>query len=657
MCGFAGFINCRLGSLLRDPWEELEDMASAVAHRGPDDSGIWYDSEGRIGFAHRRLSIIDRSPDGHQPMLSASGRYAIVYNGEIYNFRGIQDELEKADKAPPWRGYSDTEVLLAAIESWGICGALERVSGMFAFALWDRNERVLYLARDRMGEKPLYYGWQNGVFLFGSELKALSRCSLWNGEIDRQALGCFFSHGYIMSPLSIYRDIKKLPAGTYIKMQIDSAGGIRDSWPEPQHYWTLRDAVLEGQRMSFDGGVDDAVDELEVLLRDVVRGQMVSDVPLGAFLSGGIDSSLVVALMQSLSSQPVRTFSIGFDEITYDETAYAGRIARHLGTEHVEFCVSPEEAINVIPQLPSLYDEPFSDSSQIPTYLVSKLARGSVTVSLSGDGADELFGGYDRYRFAGAVWKKVAPIPFAFRRTLGAGLTVTPSWLHEVFFSWARPLIPEHGRGFKLSDKLKKFGEVLKRSKNFDAFYHGVLSYWNPEEVVEGKIVDMTPFYTSTSKEIGLKEYEGRLMYDDAMSYLPDDILVKLDRAAMGVSLETRVPMLDHRVVEFAWRLPLAMKMRQGQGKWILRRVLDRYVPREMFERPKQGFGVPIAAWLKGPLREWAGDLLNERRLRQEGLLRIAPIMKRWKEHLSGRRNWQGSLWNVLMFQSWLRSR
>ena len=623
-------------------------MAQRIAHRGPDDSGVWIDTDAGLALAFRRLSILDLSPAGHQPMVSASGQYVIVFNGEIYNYLQLRRELE-GQGAVAWRGHSDTETLLAGFEAWGVEATLKKTVGMFAIALWDRAERTLYLARDRMGEKPLYYGWQNDVFLFGSELKALRAHPAFRGEIDRDAITLLLRHNCIPAPYSIYQGIRKLLPGTYLKILL----GQRDGEPVP--YWSLREVVEQGQAQPFSGSESEAVTALETHLLEAIGLQMIADVPLGAFLSGGIDSSTIVALMQAQSSQPVKTFTIGSHQEGYNEAEHAKAVARHLGTEHTELYATPNDAMNVIPRLPTLYDEPFSDSSQIPTFLVSQMAKQHVTVSLSGDAGDELFGGYNRYSWASSI-SRMGRIPPPLRKLAAAGLTAFSPRAWDRLYSSVSELLPARLRMALPGDKAHKLADLLAGGGSPEEIYRGLVSHWkDPANVVIGATEPSTTL-TAKSNWPTMHGFEQRMMYLDAISYLPDDILVKVDRAAMGVSLETRVPYLDHRVVQFAWQLPLSMKIRQGQGKWLLRQVLYKYVPKELMERPKMGFGVPIDSWLRGPLRDWAEDLLNESRLRQEGFFNSLPIRKMWAEHLSGHRNLQYPLWDVLTFQAWLES-
>ena len=653
MCGLTGFWQ-PTGCARDEAAATARRMADTLAHRGPDDAGVWVDEAAGLALGHRRLAILDLSPAGHQPMVSASGRFVIAFNGEIYNHRELRAELAKlgaGGAAPAWRGHSDTETLLAAVEAWGIEAALKRSVGMFALALWDRESRTLTLARDRLGEKPLYYGWQRGVLLFGSELKALRAHPAFVGDIDRGALALYFRHNCVPAPYSIYQGIRKLPPGTLWTLTAQQAMTGQASEPVP--YWSLAQVVRAGQQAPFTGSDTDAVEEAQRLIGQAVAGQRVADVPLGAFLSGGIDSSTVVAVMQAQSSRPVKTFTIGFHEGEYNEAQHAAAVARHLGTEHTELYVTPAQARAVIPRLPVLYDEPFADSSQIPTVLVAELARQHVTVCLSGDGGDELFGGYNRYFWADGLWRRLGWMPQGLRAGLARGLTALSPQAWNRLWALAGGVLPRRYRYANAGDKLHKLAEVL-RAHTAEAIYHKLVSHWwAPAELVLGAEEPPTVL-TQPSAWPAVEDFRARMMALDTLTYLPDDILTKVDRAAMGVSLETRVPLLDHRVVEFAWRLPLAMKIRHGQGKWLLRQVLYRYVPQVLVERPKMGFGVPIDHWLRGPLREWAEDLLSERRLRQEGFLRPEPVRRLWEEHLSGRRNWQYLLWDVLMWEAWL---
>lgn len=645
MCGIAGCY--RPGGGARELGAAAADMANALVHRGPDDGGHWVDPRGGIGFGHRRLAVIDLSPEGRQPMVSESGRYVISFNGEIYNFRELRTQLEATGHH--FRGHSDTEVTLAAVEQWGLIEALKRFVGMFAFALWDRRERTLHLARDRLGEKPLYYGWVDGAFLFASELKALRAYGDWQSEIDRDALVLFLRHNYVPAPYSIYKGIHKLLPGTVLTL----GHNIEDESPSPVSYWSAREAVEKGVGTPWSGSATEAVARLDTILRQAVRQQMIADVPLGAFLSGGVDSSAVVALMQAQSPNPVRTFTVGFHEADYNEAEHAKAIAAHLGTDHTELYVTPQEAMNVIPKLPTLYDEPFADSSQIPTYLIARLARQHVTVCLSGDGGDELFGGYNRYFLGRSLWKSVGWIPRALRN-LGSGVLtgISPrAW--DRLFQHTAFLLPRTNELTISGDRAHKLAEILA-VRGPEEMYRALLSHWKtPQSVVIGSKEPGT-ILTDPNQWADVPDFTQRMMYFDLLTYLPDDILVKVDRASMAVSLEARVPLLDHRVVEFAWKVPLAMKMRDDQGKWLLRQVLYKYVPRELVDRPKMGFGVPIGGWLRGPLREWAEALLAEDRLKREEFFNPPPIREKWQEHTSGIRNWQYYLWDILMFQAWL---
>ena len=646
MCGISGFLECNTGNTEDSFKIIIEKMNATLVHRGPDNSGCWYDIEAGIALGHRRLSIIDLSPEGNEPMISASGRYVITYNGEIYNYRELRRELETAGWQ--FRGNSDTEVMLAAFENWGLASSVERFIGMFAFALWDRQERCLSLVRDRLGEKPLYYGWQGNTFLFASELKALRAYPGFHANIDRDAVALLMRYAYIPTPYSIYKGIKKLVPGTILTITRDKPG----HYPQPVPYWSLKQVVEASLAAPYTGSDEETIIHLDDLLSNVIKHQMISDVPLGAFLSGGIDSSTIVAIMQAQSSIPVKTFSIGFYEQAYNEAQYAREVAGYLGTEHTELYVTPEEAMEVIPRLPELYDEPFADSSQIPTHLVAALARQRVAVSLSGDAGDELFGGYNRYFWGRSIWNKVGWLPRPLRFAGAGALRMLPPAVWDKIFIGLESVLPGRFRQRLPGDKVHKLAEILA-VRSPEAMYNSLVSTWkNPEELVIGATEPVTVL-TEPRQWADISDFTLRMMYLDTLSYLPDDILVKVDRACMGVSLESRVPFLDHRVVEFAWQLPLEMKIRNGEGKWILRQVLYKYVPRELIDRPKMGFGVPIDSWLRGPLKEWAEDLINENRLLHEGFFQPEMIKKIWAEHLSGIRNWQYYLWPVLMFQAW----
>jgi asparagine synthase (glutamine-hydrolysing) len=654
MCGLVGFLGGGRGRDARETAAILERMADAIVSRGPDDAGIWSDGAAAIGLAHRRLSILDLSAAGHQPMAGPSGRHVIVFNGEIYNHLDLRRELEQSGLAPGggqgWRGHSDTETLLAGFAAWGIRATVQRCIGMFAFAVWDTQARVLTLGRDRLGEKPLYYGWQGAgdaaCFLFGSDLKALRAHPLCAAEVDRDALCLLMRHNYIPAPHSIYCGISKLPAGCLLTVSLEQRA------PRVDAYWSLAETAVSGVREPFTGSDPEAIDALEDLLKSAVRQQMLADVPLGAFLSGGIDSSAVVALMQAQSERPVKTFSIGFHEPGYNEAEHALAVARHLGADHTELYVTPQEAQDVIPLLPDLYSEPFADASQIPTFLVSQLARRHVTVSLSGDAGDELFAGYGRYLRNSRHWDRIARVPLGLRKLAAGGIRALPPGAWNTMLGPLSPVLPGSLGAAPVGEKLHQGARKLS-ARRIDDLYLQSISRWEPEGLVIGGREPQTCLRGRPLPLEGLDDVQ-RLMVLDALVYLPDDILVKVDRAAMGVSLESRVPFLDHRVVEFAWRIPQSMKLRDGATKWILRQVLYRHVPRELIERPKKGFSVPVGHWLRGPLRDWAESLLDESRLRREGFFDPAPIRRTWAEHLSGRRNAQYPLWGVLMFQAWL---
>lgn len=641
MCGFTGFLD-RSG--FSDGDALLRRMADTIAHRGPDSDGYWVDGEAGVALAHRRLAIIDLSPAGHQPMLSHDGRFVLTYNGEIYNHIDLRRELDERG-ANAWRGHSDTETLLQGFSVWGVPGTLERANGMFAFALWDRADRKLYLARDRMGEKPLYYGVQGKTLLFGSELKALRQHPSWQGGIDRGALSLFLRHSYVPGPYSIYDGIQKLPPGHYLEI----ASGDADM-PEPVAYWDMANKARHGRDRPFEGSPDAGVDALEELLLDAVGIRMAADVPLGAFLSGGYDSSTIVALMQRQSSRPVKTFSIGFSEAEYDEAHHARRVAKHLGTDHTELYATPQDALDQIPILPHHWDEPFADASQIPTLLVSRLARTAVTVSLSGDGGDELFCGYNRYAQGYDVWRRLGRMPRGLRKMVSGALRLAPARAIDK----AMKIAPANLRRMAVGDRLLKLADVLDVEQG-DDFYRALVSHSkDPGSLVLGGHEPPTILSETDPDWPATGDFRDRMMYLDMRSYLPDDILVKVDRASMAVSLESRVPLLDHRVVEFALALPLAHKLRNGGAKWPLRQLLYRYVPREMMERPKTGFGVPIEHWLRGPLRDWADDLLASDRLRREGFLDADAVSRLWSDTRSGRRRTHHHVWDILMFQAWL---
>ena len=648
MCGIAGYITAHAL-----PLSELKKIARrmtvSLVHRGPDDGGIWVDEKPGVSLGHRRLAVLDLSALGHQPMISADGRYVIVYNGEVYNFRGLQRELE--DMGHLFRGGSDTEVILAAVVEWGIQEAVQRFVGMFAFGLWDRTDRKLYLVRDRLGIKPLYYGWaSDGTFLFGSELKAFRTWPGFNNPVDLEALALFFRHNYIPAPYTIYRHIQKLPQGSILVL---SQCDVADRNVKLTTYWSVEDVWKQGIREPWCGTDKDAADALDEALGEAVRMRLVADVPVGAFLSGGIDSSLVAALMQASATKPVRTFTIGFAESEYDEAPHARAVAKHLDTDHTQLYVTPRDAMELIPKIPTFWDEPFADSSQIPTCLVSQMTRDYVTVALSGDGGDELFSGYTRYPETLRLWKMAAHLPGRIRRRAAKCLCMLSPEVLDIIGMPLRPILRRLGAPGPTGRVLRRLGE-LSGPDTFGEFYGWANSHQLPPGgLVPGKD-GVSPAFARAS---GLDKTPWRAMsLLDLITYLPDDILTKVDRASMAFGLEARAPVLDHRVVALAAGLPADLKVKNGERKWLLRQVLYRYVPRELIERPKMGFGVPVAQWLRDPLREWAENLLDEKRLHRQGLLVSDAVRCLWTEHLSGRCNHQYVLWSILMFQAWLET-
>ncbi len=647
MCGLTGLIELRRGVAGPDLRRLARDMADAVTHRGPEDADVWVDEEVGIALGFRRLAIIDLSPAGRQPMISASGRSVIVFNGEVYNAGELRPELEA--RGIDFRGHSDTEVILEACEAWGVAAAVERFIGMFAIAMWDRQERRLYLVRDRLGIKPLYFGQSGQTLFFGSQPKSFFPHPEWRPQIDVAALTEYLRLNYVPNHLCIYKGLRQVAPGGIVTLEDFSpgAGGYKLS---EVLYWDFRTVARNGVRQRYQGDFREATEELDSLLRKAVACRMIADVPLGAFLSGGIDSSTVVAMMQQHSAQPVKTFSIGFDEPDYNEAPHAKVIADNLGTDHHELYVSAAEALAFVEQIPEWFDEPLADNSVIPTYLVSRFARTKVTVSLSGDGGDELFGGYPWYGFGKTLGGRLAVVPFSMRRALAVGFRCLSP---EAWDSLARA-VPRSLRPERLGDRAHKLAAVLDLS-NPDEVYRFLVTQWHDPAAVSPLALEVGDDRWRSSGRADVPDFGERMLYFDTLGYLPDDILTKVDRASMAVSLEARVPILDHRIVEFAWRLPSAFRYRGSETKRILREVLQRYVPRDLFERPKQGFEQPISHWLRGPLRNWAEDLLSERSLSEDGLFNPAPIHKRWSEHLSGRRNWQYPIWNILMFQEWKR--
>jgi asparagine synthase (glutamine-hydrolysing) len=640
MCGIAGIWDRRRKSEPAAVTALAQAMADTLRHRGPDEGDVFADADAWLALGHRRLSIVELSPAGSQPMISSCGRFVISYNGEVYNAAELRPELEAAGRR--FRGHCDTEVIVEGAAVWGVEATVRRLIGMFAIALWDRRERMLYLVRDRLGIKPLYWADFDGRILFGSELKALRADRGWTPTLDCDSLAAYLRFAYVPAPCTIYRGVRKLPAGTILTVRERGA-------PEIVPFWSLADVASSGRSAPLDLSEEEATTRLDVLLRDAIGRRMVADVPLGAFLSGGIDSSTVVALMQAQSLRPVRSFSIGFREPGFDEAPHAAEVARHLGTDHTELYISPDHALSVIPNLATIYDEPFADSSQIPTFLVSEMTRRHVTVALSGDGGDELFGGYTRYFHGRALWRMIRRVPRRARGLAAAGLqAVSPS-----AWSGLGAVIPESMRPAHFGAKMRKLAGVLASEPEAGLLYRQLVSQWaDPEIIVIGGIEPEGPLDDRHVREM-VPDFIEQMQYLDTVMYLPDDILTKVDRASMAVSLEARVPLLDHRVVAFSWMLPSAMKGADGVGKRVLRRVLNRYVPRELIERPKMGFTVPIEDWLRGPLRPWADPLLGEQRLAAEGIFHPEPIVKRWREHLAGSHDWHDSLWAVLMFQAW----
>lgn len=636
MCGLAGIV--APGRRAEDIEAQLHAMGDSLRHRGPDDAGIHVEHDTGIGLAHRRLSIVDLSPLGHQPMVSQSSRYVIAFNGEIYNFRALRTSLAREGVA--FHGHSDTEVLLALIERYALSEALQRCTGMFALALWDRETRTVQLARDRFGEKPLFLARMAHGWAFASELRALRRLPEFDSRLDREALAQYLRHGYVPGSRTVFSGTSKVAPGTIVS--------INAAWPEPraEQYWSVAETVRRGAKDPLTLEDAEAVEMSDRLLRRAVGDQMLADVPLGAFLSGGVDSSLVVALMQAQSTSRIRTFTIGFEEPAYDESQHAEAVATHLGTDHTALVVTASDALSVIPRLPTIYDEPFGDASQIPTALVAALARQHVTVALSGDGGDELFAGYPRYQRAQRHWDAIQRVPLAVRTSAAA----TARTLGGT--SWARAFdVMGYSRRGYSADRLAN-ALALCGASSADRLYRDAVSQWRrPWELLPGTTDEAGVFAEAATPHHG--GVLAALMQRDQRTYLPDDILVKVDRATMAASLESRAPLLDHHLAEFAWRLPAHQWERHGRGKWLLRTLLDRYVPRELVDRPKMGFGIPYGAWLRGPLRDWADDLLSADRLKRDGIFAPQPITRRWSEHRAGHFDWASALWIVLMFQAW----
>lgn len=638
MCGLTGFWGYQSSYSKQHLKAIVSKMSSNIQSRGPDSSGVWVDENKQLAIGHQRLSIIDLSLAGHQPMCSRTGNSVIAYNGEVYNANDIRDELVK--EGVQFKGYSDTEVVVEACEIWGVTKAVKKLIGMFAFALWDVRSETLVLVRDRLGIKPLYWGNINHTVFFGSQLKSFYPHPKFEPAICKMALSKFLQFNYIPAPYSIFDKIYKVNPGTILRF-------TKYGEKHEEVYWQLSDyAGLEKD----DRDESDIILATESLMKDSISKRMISDVPLGAFLSGGIDSSVVVALMQSQASMPVKTFSIGFSESDYNEAHYAKRVAKHLGTEHHEWYVTSKEAQDVIPKIPDIFDEPFADMSQIPTYLVSKLAREHVAVSLSGDGGDELFSGYNRYKFVEQVWDKIGKAPYPFREIGKRSLTMLPP-KHWDRLSY---LLPKKIKPKRFGDKIHKFAKLMS-SRDIFEYYEKCISFWQPsEQIVSNFLCDDESVWSKYSVPSNLN-YIEKMQLLDTYTYLPDDILAKVDRASMAVGLEARVPLLDHRLVEAAWKTPFNLKMRKGQTKWILRKILEKYVPNELIDRPKMGFGVPVGDWLRGPLKEWAEQLLSKSAINDFGYLRAEGITEKWQSHLTGVENEQYSLWGVLMFHSWLQ--
>ncbi len=641
MCGIVGFYSNT--TLNEDRQIVIANMVDILSHRGPDHAGCWVSPSQQLALGHRRLAIIDLSPEGHQPMHSACGRYVMVYNGQVYNYLQLREDLIARHHS--FSGHSDSEVILALISEYGLERALQRMTGMFAIALWDEREQILHLARDRVGEKPLYYGWVNNLFVFASELKAIRALPRFNNTISTHSLGSFMQFGYVGAPYSIYNDIFKLSPGTYLTIHENNY----HSRPAPQTYWSMQDVIDYSAAHPLKLTDAEAIEELDTRLNHIIGTRVLADVPVGSFLSGGIDSSTITALMQANSSKPVKSFTIGFNEKSYNEAEYAKRVANHLQTDHTELYLDASDALAVIPQLPIIYDEPFADSSAIPTFLVSRLAKTQVSVCLSGDGGDELFGGYNRYLFTSRIWRGLSFLPYPLRIALQKLLqTVSPIYWDSIL-SWVR--IP------RIGDRLHNLANLMTM-RSPDMLYNYLISQWGTPAAIVNNLQISSGYHALTNNTITFKQqsFTEKMMVADTLAYLPDDIMVKVDRAGMANSLETRASFLDHELIEFVWRLPLNMKIRNNQSKWLLRKVLEKYVPEPLLERPKMGFGIPLDLWLRGPLRDWAEDLLAKNRLEQHGMLNSNVIIEKWQEHLSGKCNRQYQLWSVLMFQAWIEN-
>lgn len=652
MCGITGFIDPLRQLKAENLSHILKDMCNSLTHRGPDESGLFVDKSLALGLGHRRLSVLDVSRAGNQPMTSNCGRYTIVYNGEIYNYKDLQRRLVREDPSINFKTKSDTEVLLNAISAWGFRKAICAFNGMFAFALWDRQKQKLVLAKDRLGEKPLYFGFQKNIFMFSSEIKALKKNPLWDGAVDRDALAKFLSLGYVPAPSSIYDGISKLAPGHYLEIDyISDRKTIKVS--DPFVYWDIHKKAHESLISPYNGGIAEAITKTERILKKSVEQRMLSDVSLGAFLSGGLDSSTIVTIAQELSPKPLKTFTIGFEKAEFNEAGQARELSDYLGTEHTELYVNEEQLLSTISKLPTLFDEPFGDSSQIPTYLISELARRDVTVVLSGDGGDELFCGYKRYDLCHDLWRFMRLVPKEIRKGFGGRVKKISMDNWDLAGGWVSKAASKYGRMTSIGQKVHKLAGAIEMP-NPEALYKYIMqSDGDSASFVKG----LSSSRVEVLSEIKWPQsgtYKDRMMLFDQQTYLPNDILVKVDRASMGVSLESRVPFLDHELVEWAWSIPTSIKVKDGKNKWILRQIAEKRLPRSFVDRPKKGFSIPIDDWIRGPLRNWGSELLSKDKLEKEGFLNVDAILVRWAEHCEGKRNWGTFLWNVLIFESWL---
>ena len=645
MCGITGFISFELNNIIFK--ESINNMANKLINRGPDDQGIWCDPNLGIAMAHRRLSIVDVSTAGHQPIFSGCERFCMTFNGEIYNHHDLRLALPESIN---WRGHSDSETLINAISFWGLKKTLKEIVGMFAFVIWDRYKKKLIMVRDRLGEKPLYYGYVGKNLVFASELKAIEVFPNFKKRINRKSLEMYLKFGYIPAPYSIYENIYKLLPGNFIEFSLEDINS--KNTPKSSKYWSFESIAEVQQSNTYLSSDNESIDYLENLLKNTISGQLLGDVPIGAFLSGGIDSSSVVGIMQNQSSNPVNTFTVGFDEFGYDESKIAKEISSYFGTNHKDFILSPNDALDIIPKLHDIYDEPFSDVSQIPTFFLSKFASEHVKVCLSGDGGDESFCGYYRHIAGPKIWRTLRYIPFPLRRIIVKFIQIFPISSWDSFYYYCETFLPKYLRINSPGLKLQKLSELINTNSLFELYLSLISSWQSPENIIlnSNSIETNYPF-----KNLKLNDYHHELMYMDSINYLPNDILVKLDRAAMASSLETRLPFLDHRLIEFSWRIPLGMKLRNKKSKWLLRQVLKRYLPENLIDRPKAGFSVPIAGWLRGPLKSWAENLMDDKLIESQGYFSVIPIKKKWQEHLSGKQDWSQQLWTILIFQSWLQ--